>query len=355
MASLSRGEILIKERQGFLLKENSPAINVIRGIAIVLVVAGHVIQRTMSINGEDFFLNPVFKIIYTFHMPLFFFISGFVMAFSLNRQTPWEVLKKRYRSLCVPLLSWGILGVVGSYYLHLSSDLSVWFIWFLFTLFISSCILLCSVQFERRLGLWAFGGMYLIILILPYNHYFYLYFIQWFYVFYLAGYFFNRYGMNGISQRGGLGAFLVALIVFSWLSSLWTKNDYIYIHQMNFTAHNYVFEILRMGYRYVLGFLGIFMTFMVGHGMAKRKIGLIFGYIGIFSLDIYLIQRYIVESLYPSLLGKLHLNFDCNGPLFLGIYVPLMAMFFVSMCLLISKFLIRKNELLNRFLLGGRR
>ena len=48
-------------------------IDEIRGIAILLVVVGHIIQfNGISKN------NSVFEFIYSFHMPLFFAISGYI-------------------------------------------------------------------------------------------------------------------------------------------------------------------------------------------------------------------------------------------------------------------------------------
>lgn len=44
-------------------------IDIMRGIAIWLVVIGHLIQYN---NCKDWMHNPVFEWIYSFHMPLFF-------------------------------------------------------------------------------------------------------------------------------------------------------------------------------------------------------------------------------------------------------------------------------------------
>lgn len=56
-------------------------IDQLKGIAILLVVLGHVIGYN---NCEDSFL---WRFIYSFHMPLFMFISGYVaqMTFRIER------------------------------------------------------------------------------------------------------------------------------------------------------------------------------------------------------------------------------------------------------------------------------
>lgn len=44
-------------------------IDIMRGVAIWLVIIGHLIQYN---NCNDWMHNPVFEWIYSFHMPLFF-------------------------------------------------------------------------------------------------------------------------------------------------------------------------------------------------------------------------------------------------------------------------------------------
>ncbi len=68
-------------------------IDIARGIGILLVVLGH----------NDFgYISPFgYQVIYSFHMPLFFFLSGFF----LNPSIPFfEFFKKRFNSLLKPYL-----------------------------------------------------------------------------------------------------------------------------------------------------------------------------------------------------------------------------------------------------------
>lgn len=65
----------MKERN--LINRNS-TIDGLRGIAIMLVVIGHVIQYVFSPNTFDD--NLLFRVIYSFHMPLFMFISGYTIG-----------------------------------------------------------------------------------------------------------------------------------------------------------------------------------------------------------------------------------------------------------------------------------
>ena len=65
------------------------SIDSIRGLAIVLMVFGHCIQCG---SGQLFFDNHfyfdifLYKVIYSFHMPLFAFVSGLFIYSSINKR-----------------------------------------------------------------------------------------------------------------------------------------------------------------------------------------------------------------------------------------------------------------------------
>lgn len=88
-------------------------IDVMKGIAITLVVLGHVLAwfyadflerfETMSYNEV-----VLWKYIYSFHMPLFMFVSGFV-AFNPAKKYQIDKVGKRCLSYLIPLLIFGLL------------------------------------------------------------------------------------------------------------------------------------------------------------------------------------------------------------------------------------------------------
>lgn len=66
--------------------------DLLKGIAIFLVVWGHTIQYGGS--GSIFFDNKAFIFIYSFHMPLFLLISGYFLAKSAGRRSFVQNLEK---------------------------------------------------------------------------------------------------------------------------------------------------------------------------------------------------------------------------------------------------------------------
>jgi fucose 4-O-acetylase-like acetyltransferase len=303
-------------------------------------------------------------------MPLFVFISGYLMTLSLGRRSVREVFKARCQTLLVPFLSWTILGVITTQALKMIDGKKVsiadvpWdfvndlilhpSIWFLFTLFVSVCLLLSSITLEKRVGLIAFVLVFVPVALIPFNDYCSLFYIKWFYVFYAAGYFWSRLGIQITKPLIKNAMMVMILILFALLASLWDKGDYIYINKMNFLSGNDLYEFLRIGYRYLVGFLGIGVAFIIAAYVSNTRLQRVFETIGVFSLDIYLIQRYVVEGLYPRFVAPLRLSFDFNSPFFFFVFVPLMTVLFTGVCIGASAMVIRKTPLLNRLLLGGR-
>ena len=81
-----------------------------KGIAILFVIFGHVYWGN----------NIVTTWIYSFHMPLFFIISGFLLKLNKNKDTKSMILKK-FKSLMVPYILFSIISILGYY---LINDLS---------------------------------------------------------------------------------------------------------------------------------------------------------------------------------------------------------------------------------------
>lgn len=83
-------------------------IDVAKGVAILLVVIGHIVQHNLV--GDS--AHSIFNFIYGFHMPLFFFLSGYVASLSrdnLCSSSALSFIKKKSISLLLPFLIWGVV------------------------------------------------------------------------------------------------------------------------------------------------------------------------------------------------------------------------------------------------------
>lgn len=80
----------------------------LKGYAIFLVVLGHVIQTF----NPDWKTDNIFIGIYMFHMPLFIAISGFFFVKSAENSTIGALIKRRFVSIMLPILTMGALDVI---------------------------------------------------------------------------------------------------------------------------------------------------------------------------------------------------------------------------------------------------
>ncbi len=88
-------------------------VNTARGIGIILVVLGHAITDTLGAT-EGSLSKLIFDIIYSFHMPLFFFLSGFVGAKALDLHTlrdKKQYIFSRFKRLMIPYFFIGLIYI----------------------------------------------------------------------------------------------------------------------------------------------------------------------------------------------------------------------------------------------------
>lgn len=94
-------------------------IDIAKGIAIICVVCGHVLIYDFYGFTDAWNKSPLVKFIYSFHMPLFFFLSGLVASPPNSISEIPKDLIKRFCTLMMPFL------IIGSLYsLATKHDLS---------------------------------------------------------------------------------------------------------------------------------------------------------------------------------------------------------------------------------------
>jgi fucose 4-O-acetylase-like acetyltransferase len=103
------------KRNIFMEKTRLEFVDRMKGIAILLVIVGHIIQFNNIDGGTN---NKLFNIIYSFHMPLFFILSGYIASRGwdkiVNASSFINFLWKKVYTLVLPLLTWTLL--VGKYF-----------------------------------------------------------------------------------------------------------------------------------------------------------------------------------------------------------------------------------------------
>lgn len=175
-------------------------IDTLKGFAILLVVMGHVCQMRFPISGKW-----LADIIYSFHMPLFLFLSGLFARKAIeaadNRQVKGYIIKKA-RQLLVPFAVWMILWCIfkgDDITMFLDGGFIYWYLPTLFEFLILFCTLRYlsnSIKLNQRyypvllflsiLSLYQIPGNCLVgrLLRIGYSSYFYIFFV--------LGYLFDR-------------------------------------------------------------------------------------------------------------------------------------------------------------------
>lgn len=125
-------------------------IDVMRGIGILLVMLGHSIATITE---------PTNKLILSFHMPLFFFISG-MLFYNKELKKPGRFFYAKFRRLIVPQIVMGVITVVVSIVIDviITKDLSPGAVkyfdafnaWFLITLFVVDAILYGVLKISKK-------------------------------------------------------------------------------------------------------------------------------------------------------------------------------------------------------------
>ena len=147
------------------MKERAYEIDVMKGIGILLVILGHCMPDFPVNILEDPLSSEVRRFIYTFHMPMFFFCSGFVCG--ITPQKPLNIeLSGRFWRLVVPYFVFSLvnLGLRLAFSSITRSDVNImetitkWLLyggyyWFVYVLFILMFIV--TLLKPKRWGKWV--------------------------------------------------------------------------------------------------------------------------------------------------------------------------------------------------------
>ena len=127
------------------VRERNPAVDVLRGIAILLVILGH----TISGCTQDYASTFLFSVIWSLQMPLFFMLSGYVGIQGSpisNVKMLGSFVAKRTAAYLLPWLVWTFLvrGLIFNTKLTLDVKYLLWHMdngyWFLVSLWMIAVI-----------------------------------------------------------------------------------------------------------------------------------------------------------------------------------------------------------------------
>ena len=334
-------------------KKRYTEVDIARGIGILFVVLGHSIKQTEVSAG---WIRILTYVIYSFHMPLFFCLSGFVSSriLTMDRKVRMHYIGDRAWRLLIPYFTIGLIYIPVK--LKLSSaavkpftvsdipklligqnpDVSLWFLYVLFIIELACALVINTYNFR---SIW-YGSFFLSVALywanLDIRTLKYLFF-------FLAGIWvrlkFEDCRREGIEDVMGGQALLAFLALVADIAGI------IFLYRTTITVTMVLTSLC-----------GIYLTIWIasrlvynidGEPIRPGRLGSTLLTLGLFSMDIYILHEPIMTVLKLVLWNRLGWNY----------ILCTLLIFLAALCLPIpvSKWIIRKVRVLRILLLGERR
>ncbi len=332
-------------------------IDAMRGFTMILVVFSHILLFSYNYNGDAFSYNDIFV---KFRMPLFFFISGWVL-YKADRIWNFDYtkffLKNKFRVQIVSTTVFFLLyAYVFNYNILEGLMVSKLGYWFTFDLFCFFCFYTLSIlTIPKKIS----GGVadlvivliMIIVMVLSFSHnvfdkseigraiFRYLSIEKWrYYVFFIMGTFVKKYFNCFVSLTNK--KYIIGFIIISFVFLLCVENK----------VETQIMEKVLFIIYGILGIIIVFTFFRKYESSftKEKRIGKALQYIGRRTLDIYLIHYFIV----PRGLQNIGSFFESTSNPSLEFFVTLiLSLLVISICLVISN-VIRLSPALSYYLLG---
>ncbi len=285
--------------------ERDVSVDIIRGVAAIIVILGHSYQQFMGYDNLFFF-----NVIFSLQMPIFMFISGYCNLFTkriTNGKQFKQYILKKSGMLLLPWLSWSIIACV---FVNEWNDLFEYIkttafhmesaFWFLFSLWTIS-MMFGSAEFVSNI----FSNQ---------NSYFKFVIYCIIYIFYMAilGLIGIKVGMTFLAIKYTLyySLFYNAGILFGmirispkWKVYIKTRNIILFFSSLFYLYSVYTFNVYKMedtliniGLRAFIGLVGCYLMFEIIERvfLEKNCILVFLQKIGMLSLELYCVHWTIV-------------------------------------------------------------
>ena len=329
-------------------------INFLRGLAVFFMLWGHSIQYACA-GQFDYYENVIFKLIYSFHMPLFMLLSGYLFLFSENKRGMIELIEYKSKALLYPilmcsivsiLLTSGISAIIKGKNETIIGGIQLTNLWFLWS------VLACSIAlaFAMKCSKMKIVNVFFMII----GIFFVALFPNWtmnvyMYPFFIIGYLYARNEWRLAKARiiGGLTATVGFIIMIFFYS----KEHYIYITGI-FGGKTMVESLKIDLFRWAIGLLGsvavIWICSLIYDAIKNGKIVSMIEKLGRNSLAIYALSmpllNYWLPKFMKNVMGILpEISWNRNIWFYNLIVTPFVAFLYSMFILMIIKELKKNN------------
>ena len=292
-------------------------LNIVKGIAIILMIWGHCIQYCAK-EAFDCFESEVFQFIYSFHMPLFMLISGYLFFFSFQKRDLKTLLIHRTQGMLQPIVFASILNTMlirlPTFFLYgtvritngelLQGIYTLWFLWCVLSASTAVAVV-CKTLHNGWLQMFGILLGILFVSLFPENH-----LHMYMYPYFVAGFYYGMYREripSWIKKCACLSA-----VGFPLMLCFYEKKHFIYITPV-FVPDMELFEMLRLnGYRWTIGFFGSLFVLTIVWLFFKRSadreqtplVWKMLGKLGENSLAIYCISVSLLSYYLPKIFDR---------------------------------------------------
>lgn len=328
-------------------------VDFLKAFAIATVLLGHSVEQ---LSGDAFWDHPIWTFLYSFHMPLFMFLSGLFFKSAL-RKGFGEVLRVKLVRLGVPsvtafLLGLAIMKVAG---VAAIADLcEVSFAGFMNSVWFLKCLLFCivimwpAVKLLRHDVLAAVVVSTVVLLVPGCETVNLNFMLPCFCLGFVCG---NREEVVARHRRVWT---CLAVVAFLALLPFWSGRLTVYMvptHVLSLSPLS--FDLSNLGlsvYRLAIGFAGTLVFYLAAPAVHRLIVGGRFdafcGTVGGATLGIYVVQTFLLEILVHSLSVCLPVGRSC-------LVAPVLATAELFICLGVV-LLFRRFKLTRLLFLGER-
>ena len=302
-----------------MVKERNQYVDIMRGIAMLLVVLGHTMTGG-TLNSER---SILYNIIWSLQMPLFILISGYVTKYSRDLSTYndlWNFIKRKTISYIFPWIIWsiGIRGLLLGERAFLNIRFILWNMdsgyWFLATIWTINIILgiaiFCAKKVINTIGfkqqvviavVYGIGMFGLLGIGMIFGMSFFAIKLTLYYMpFYFAGYLYGQYGdkIKRIKKGNVILDMIIATSLFVWLFiilrySIYNMSDNgVSIIIRAFVSLTGCIAVCGLGYRSIEKSIIIYSKIT-----SKKIIYGFFYWFGKHSLEVYLLHYLFLNIL----------------------------------------------------------
>lgn len=294
-------------------------------------------------------------------MPLFMLISGYLFAYSANRRSISENMKKKFFTLIVPIISWvalsQIYSIASNFYHGNSIQLfgiikayisgvvhQFWFLWAIFW----SALAVLVVRKYLRDSVLAYIGIAFICLFLPNRFNIQMY--SFIFPYFVLGYKFNLHQAKiDFKKVTKTSVFIWVSIFFFVLLSLFKRSSYIYTSGYYILNGNMLHQLLIDFYRFCIGLVGSIFCLLLLEKVYRFVKNTTWSqpilYLGQKTMGIYIVQGYLISHI----MMKITRNFQ--GVNYGITVIESIAIIILSLLLV---YVLQKNTITNRIFLGGK-